>query len=41
MYINPLTKVGCGLAGFDESYMRSLFVDAPENIILPEDWREQ
>jgi hypothetical protein len=36
-----LTKVGCGLAGFDESYMRSLFVNAPENIILPEDWREQ
>lgn len=36
-----LTKVGCGLAGFEESYMCGLFADAPPNVILPEDWREQ
>lgn len=37
-----LTKVGCGLAGFEESTMRALFcapVARPANIILPEDWR--
>jgi len=35
-----LTKVGCGLAGFTEDYMRSLFAKfvLPENIILPEGW---
>lgn len=33
-----LTKVGCGLAGYSESYMRSLFIDPPKNLILPEDW---
>ena len=35
-----LTKVGCGLAGYDEKYMRSFFTCPPENLILPEDWRQ-
>lgn len=34
-----LTKVGCGLAGYRESDMRDLFMDAPGNLILPEDWK--
>lgn len=34
-----LTKVGCGLAGYDESTMRGLFTDPPSNLVLPEDWR--
>ena len=34
-----LTKVGCGLAGYGEEHMRSLFTDPPANLILPEDWR--
>lgn len=35
-----LTKVGCGIAGYDEDYMRSLFSgNRPPNLILPEDWR--
>ena len=34
-----LTKVGCGLAGYAESDMRSLFTNPPANLILPEDWR--
>ena len=34
-----LTKVGCGLAGFAEETMRGLFMNPPENLILPEDWR--
>lgn len=34
-----LTKVGCGLAGYPESEMRALFIDPPENLILPEEWK--
>lgn len=34
-----LTKVGCGIAGYEEEYIRSLFVEAPANIIKPIDWR--
>ena len=34
-----LTKVGCGLAGYPEADMRALFVNAPANLILPEDWQ--
>lgn len=33
-----LTKVGCGLAGYGEEYMKSLFVDPPDNLIMPEGW---
>lgn len=35
-----LTKVGCGIANHDESKMKLLFINPPENLILPEDWRE-
>ena len=33
-----LTKVGCGIAGFDEEYIKSLFTVPPANIVLPEGW---
>jgi hypothetical protein len=33
-----LTKVGCGLAGFSEGYMASLFTDSPANITKPLGW---
>ena len=33
-----LTKVGCGIAGFNESYMIDLFKDSPPNLIKPENW---
>lgn len=33
-----LTKVGCGLAGYDEEYMQQFFVAAPPNVIKPEGW---
>ncbi len=37
-----LTKVGCGLAGYDEDYMRSFFItNPPDNLVLPEDWRPE
>jgi len=43
-HLNPdkeflLTKVGCGIAGFDEDYMKSLFYEPrPANLIFPEGW---
>ena len=33
-----LTKVGCGLAGYDESYMKQFFKNTPPNVIKPEGW---
>ena len=33
-----LTKVGCGIAGFEEKYIKSLFTNPPKNLVLPEDW---
>ncbi len=41
--INPkktflLTKVGCGLAGYDEGYMKQFFRDTPPNVVKPEGW---
>lgn len=34
-----LTKVGCGLAGFNELDIKHLFKDAPANVIQPA-WKE-
>ncbi len=33
-----LTKVGCGIAGFDEDYMKQFFKDMPDNVIKPKGW---
>jgi hypothetical protein len=33
-----VTKVGCGLAGFNESEIAPLFADAPSNVHKPEGW---
>ncbi len=33
-----LTKVGCGIAGYDEDWVKTCFYGAPKNIIKPEDW---
>ena len=33
-----LTKVGCGIAGYDEKLIMDLFATAPANVILPEGW---
>jgi hypothetical protein len=35
-----LTKVGCGLAGYPEPYMRSMFIEVPKNVKRPPDWEE-
>jgi hypothetical protein len=33
-----LTKVGCGIAGFDEATMAAMFAGGPANIIKPAAW---
>lgn len=33
-----LTRVGCGIAGFDEEHMKTFFKDIPANIIKPKGW---
>lgn len=33
-----LTKVGCGIAGLSEDYMKQVFKDMPQNVIKPEGW---
>jgi len=34
-----LTRVGCGIAGFQDEDIRPLFENHPNNLILPEEWR--
>ena len=37
-----LTKIGCGIAGFDERFVKELFYEQyplPNNLVLPEDWK--
>ena len=33
-----MTAVGTGIAGYSHKYMKSLFVNAPKNVILPLEW---
>lgn len=33
-----LTKVGVGIAGYDEYYLKPLFKDSPDNVIKPKGW---
>jgi hypothetical protein len=35
-----VTRVGCGLARYDDSRIAPLFADAPPNCLLPIGWRE-
>lgn len=34
-----VTKIGCGLAGYNEDQIAPMFKNAPVNCILPEGWR--
>jgi len=34
-----VTRVGCGLAGYTDSQIAPMFVDAPNNCQLPDGWR--
>lgn len=33
-----LTPVGTGIAGFSHEYMKSLFTNCPDNLVLPPEW---
>ena len=33
-----LTKVGCGLGGYDELYMQMFFIEDVDNLAKPEGW---
>lgn len=35
-----VTRVGCGLAGYDDSDIAPMFVGAPDNCYLPPEWEE-
>jgi hypothetical protein len=35
-----ITKIGCGLAGFNESQIIPMFKNIPDNCILPEGWND-
>ena len=34
-----VTRVGCGLAGYQDDQIAPMFSGAPENCLLPEGWR--
>lgn len=38
IYTFYVTKIGCGIAGFDEEDVKKLFINSPDNVILPKDW---
>lgn len=35
-----VTRIGCGLAGYTDDQIAPFFRTAPENVTLPEGWRE-
>jgi hypothetical protein len=35
-----VTRIGCGLAGYQDHQISPMFLDAPENCLLPQGWRE-
>ncbi len=37
-YTFLLTKVGTGLAGYSEEFMKGLFTNAPANVVKPKGW---
>jgi hypothetical protein len=36
-----ITRIGCGLAGYNDADIAPLFKGAPDNCYLPESWQEQ
>ena len=35
-----MTEIGCGLAGFKAEQIAPLFCHAPDNVVLPKNWKE-
>ena len=45
-YANPdldflVTRIGCGLAGYEDHQIAPMFADAPDNCRLPDGWRKK
>ena len=38
-YTFKVTRIGCGLAGYNDSQIAPMFKDSPPNCTLPEGWR--
>lgn len=38
MFFN-VTRIGCGLAGYTDKQIAPMFINAPANCILPEEWK--
>lgn len=38
MFFN-VTRIGCGLAGYTDKQIAPMFINAPVNCILPEEWK--
>jgi len=36
-----VTRIGCGLAGYTDSDIGPMFKGSPDNVVLPEGWREE
>lgn len=34
-----VTRIGCGLAGYTDDQISPMFIDAPDNCVLPEEWQ--
>lgn len=34
-----VTRIGCGLAGYTDSVISPMFINAPTNCILPKEWK--
>lgn len=37
-YTFYLTKIGTGIAGFSEDYVKEFFKECPDNVVKPEGW---
>ena len=35
-----VTRVGCGLAGYNDSQIAPMFRGAPDNCVLPKEWKD-
>lgn len=35
-----ITRIGCGLAGYTDKDIAPMFANAPENCLLPEEWKK-
>ena len=39
-FIYLLTRIGCGLAGYEDWQIATMFLTAPTNVVIPKKWEE-